>query len=190
MKAMASTFQSDVYIAPLVISKDCSRTSSNNSRSSQKTLTNNLRTNSSRESGQITPPLTPQSSQDSMNQCPEPARTGFQTYLRAFFSYHPTLDETSTVTLPLNKGDIILIHSVHTNGWADGTLLSSGARGWLPTNYCEAYNIEPIRILLNALTKFWDLAKIVGLSGLDPSASQDYVRGIVAGVRCLLVSLL
>ncbi|KAL8740838.1 MAG: hypothetical protein Q9190_006496 [Brigantiaea leucoxantha] len=185
---MASTFQSDVYIAPLVISKDCSRTSSNNSRSSQKTLTNNLRTNSSRESGQITPPLTPQSSQDSMNQCPEPARTGFQTYLRAFFSYHPTLDETSTVTLPLNKGDIILIHSVHTNGWADGTLLSSGARGWLPTNYCEAYNIEPIRILLNALTKFWDLAKIVGLSGLDPSASQDYVRGIVAGVRCLLES--
>jgi len=113
----------------------------------------------------------------------------FQTYLRAFYPFHPICDkDSSTVTLPLGRGDIILVHSVHTNGWADGTLLSSGARGWLPTNYCEAYDIQPIRNLLNALTSFWDLVRCASEGALEVFGSQDYIRGLVAGVRCLLVS--
>lgn len=117
-------------------------------------------------------------------------RRGFHTYLRACFSFYPTCDDaSSTVTLPLNRGDIILIHSVHTNGWADGTLLSSGARGWLPTNYCEVYDSQPMRNLLKAMTRFWDLMKGASNGSPEVFGSHEYVRGLVAGVRCLLVGL-
>lgn len=113
----------------------------------------------------------------------------FQTYLRAFYPFYPTCaKDSSTVTLPLSRGDIILVHSVHTNGWADGTLLSSGARGWLPTNYCEAYDNQSIGNLLKALTSFWDLVRCASDGTLEVFGSQDYIRGLVAGVRCLLVS--
>ncbi|KAL8948306.1 MAG: hypothetical protein Q9222_005501, partial [Ikaeria aurantiellina] len=179
---------SEIYVAPLHISKDCSRTSSNTSSCSQRTLTHQGRQTRSHTSGNITPPLTPQASAENLHaQSEAPSQPAFHTYLRAFYSFHPICDDSSsTITLPLNYGDIILIHSVHTNGWADGTLLSSGARGWLPTNYCEAYNSEPAGVLLNALTKFWDLAKGSSMRGLAALANQDYVRGLVAGVRCLL----
>ena len=117
-----------------------------------------------------------------------PEHWDFQSYLRAFYPFHPKCDtDSSTVTLPLNRGDVILIHSVHTNGWADGTLLSSGARGWLPTNYCEAYDNHPVRNLLKALTTFWDIVRSANSGALEIFGSQDYVRGLVAGVRCLLV---
>ncbi|KAL8647465.1 MAG: hypothetical protein Q9210_005548 [Variospora velana] len=141
----------------------------------------------SQKSGQFTPPLTPQGSEEDLAGRNESSHPVFQTYLRAFYSFHPTCDDTSsTVTLPLNHGDVILVHSVHTSGWADGTLLSSGARGWLPTNYCEAYDNEHARVLLRALTSFWDLAKGSSTHGIEALANQDYVRGLVAGVRCLL----
>ncbi|KAL8686901.1 MAG: hypothetical protein Q9218_006779 [Villophora microphyllina] len=184
-----SMSHSDIYVAPLQISKDCSRTPSNTSSNSQRTLTGAERRAALRTSGQITPPLTPRSSEEEFQKQKETSPSTFHTYLRAVYSFHPTCnDDSSTVTLPLNYGDIILIHSVHTSGWADGTLLSSGARGWLPTNYCEAYTNEPARVLLKALTKFWDLAKGSSVRGLGALANQDYVRGLVAGVRCLLVS--
>ena len=180
----------DLIVAPLSFSKDCSRTPSNTSSCSQRTLIRGEKPRISPKSGQITPPLTPRGSRDDLHAPKRTSHLSFQTYLRAFYSFHPTCDEkSSTITLPLNYGDIILIHSVHTNGWADGTLLSSGARGWLPTNYCEPYNTEPVRVLLRALTKFWDLAKGSSIHGLEALANQDYVRGLVAGVRCLLVSL-
>ncbi|KAL8655913.1 MAG: hypothetical protein Q9226_002856 [Calogaya cf. arnoldii] len=184
---MESVNRPDLIVAPLSVSKDCSRTPSNTSSCSQRTLTRREKQRISRKSGQITPPLTPHASQDDLQAQRDPSHSSFQTYLRASYSFHPTCDEkSSTITLPLNYGDIILIHSVHTNGWADGTLLSSGARGWLPTNYCEPYNNEPARVLLKALTKFWDLAKGSSIHGSEALANQDYVRGLVAGVRCLL----
>ena len=113
----------------------------------------------------------------------------FHSYLRAFYDFRPASNaDTSTVTLPISQGDIVLIHSVHTNGWADGTLLSTGARGWLPTNYCQTYGNEITRPLLSALTSFWDLAR--GTSSVqDLFASQDHVRGLVAGARCVLVRI-
>ncbi|KAL8829541.1 MAG: hypothetical protein Q9170_006118 [Blastenia crenularia] len=183
---MDTIHQPDIYVAPLAITKDCSRTPSNTSSSSQRTLISKRQKKVSHRSGQFTPPLTPQSSEENLQGQNESAQTDFQTYLRAFYSFYPSCDDkSSTVTLPLNYGDIILVHSIHSSGWADGTLLSSGARGWLPTNYCEVYNNEPARILLRALTKFWDLAK-GSIHGLEALANQDYVRGLVAGVRCLL----
>lgn len=138
---------------------------------------------------QMTPPLTPH---DSMEESREPAGTDrvvFHNYLRAFYPFHPSGSVSpSTVTLPLDQGDIILVHSVHVNGWADGTLLENGARGWLPTNYCEAYDQLPMRPLLKALTDFWDIIRGGCGSDLKDFGNQDLMRGLVAGVRFLLVS--
>lgn len=88
--------------------------------------------------------------------------------------------------MPINQGDVILVHSVHPNGWADGTLLASGARGWLPTNYCEAYDHPSIRNLLNALIHLWDLVRDAENGDLTVFTKQDYVRGMIAGVRFFL----
>ena len=136
---------------------------------------------------EITPPLTPQTTTHTMEDAPEPPRTVFHNYLRAFYPFHPAGNVSpSTVTLPLDQGDIILVHSVHTNGWADGTLLDSGNRGWLPTNYCEAYDQLPMRPLLKALTDFWDIIRGGCGSSLKDFGNQDLMRGPIAGVRFLL----
>ncbi|KAI9723491.1 MAG: hypothetical protein M1828_004221 [Chrysothrix sp. TS-e1954] len=165
---------------------------------------------------QFTPPLTPKSSQGSESQ-PSPTRrvvremtvvkpvsaelspapsvpTTFQNYLRAFYPFHPDTSATgeesqSSITIAINQGDIVLVHSVQPNGWADGTLLSTGARGWLPTNYCEAYDVEVMRHLCNSLTYVWEF--IGERQDDDPIVftRQDYVRGVIAGVRVLLERL-
>ena len=137
---------------------------------------------------EMTPPLTPQDAHTNMDQFEAP-RPVFHNYLRAFYPLHPAGNVSpSTVTLPLDQGDIILVHSVHTNGWADGTLLDSGNRGWLPTNYCEAYDQLPMRPLLKALTDFWDIIRGGCGSSLKDFGNQDLMRGPIAGVRFLLVS--
>jgi len=115
------------------------------------------------------------------------ARPRFQNYLRALYPFQPpAAHTTTTVTLPLRAGDIVLVHSVHVNGWADGTLLDTGARGWLPTNYCEPYDYAAMRPLLRALTEFWDMVRHGGDSNLGLFHSQDYMKPMVAGVRFLL----
>ena len=145
------------------------------------------------QQSQITPPMTPHGPNQgdtAMYSRPEPPRAVFHNYLRAFYPFHPSGDVSpSTVTLPLDQGDIILVHSVHINGWADGTLLDTGARGWLPTNYCEAYDQLPMRPLLKALTDFWDIIRGGCGSSLKDFGNQDLMRGLIAGVRFLLVSM-
>lgn len=138
---------------------------------------------------EMTPPPTPHGSSEDLVEELQPPQTVFPNFLRAFcpFQPEPALS-TSTVTVPLDEGDIILVHSVHTNGWADGTLLTSGARGWLPTNYCDAYDHESIRVLLNALLTFWDMLRDETESDMVVFTNQNFVGGMVAGVRCLLVS--
>lgn len=137
----------------------------------------------------MTPPLTPHDTQDTNMEQLEAPRPVFHNYLRAFYPFHPAGNVSpSTVTLPLDQGDIILVHSVHTNGWADGTLLDSGNRGWLPTNYCEAYDQLAMRPLLKALTDFWDIIRGGCGSSLKDFGNQDLMRGPIAGVRFLLVS--
>lgn len=188
-RAMEKSLCERIYVAPLQITKDSSRTPSSTSDSSQATMTTYQTTLSPQASGEITPPLTPRGSTEILTLKPDTYHVGFHTYLRAFYPFHPSWDDnSSTVTLPLNQGDVVLVHSVHTNGWADGTLLISGARGWLPTNYCEVYDVEPIRNLLKALTNFWDLVQGGSNGSLEALANQNYARGLVAGVRCLLVS--
>lgn len=139
---------------------------------------------------EMSPPLTPYGNKDDSMEQSETPRAVFHNYLRAFYPYHPSGNVSpSTVTLPLDQGDIVLVHSVHTNGWADGTLLDTGARGWLPTNYCEAYDQQPMRPLLKALTDFWDIIRGGCGFPLNDAGNQDLVRGLIAGVRYLLVGV-
>lgn len=138
----------------------------------------------------MTPPLTPNGSREAMSERIDNDRPIFHNYLRAFYPFHPSnAVSPSTVTLPLNQGEIILVHSVHINGWADGTLLETGERGWLPTNYCEAYDHLPMRPLLKALTDFWDIIRGGCGTSLRDFGNQDLMRGLIAGVRFLLVCL-
>ncbi|CAZ79351.1 unnamed protein product [Tuber melanosporum] len=189
-----STQHSSIYIAPLRIEKTSKpkRSLSNASRKSRPRSQPHSRSQSASTYShtsshqQITPPPTPNTSQDSLAQGPgkEPAPP-FQPFLRAFYEFHPNFSaDSSTVTLPLNLGDVILVHSVHTNGWADGTMLSSGARGWLPTNYCDEFDPEQIRPLLKACAVLFD--KFRGGSAGGLRASQVAVTSVVAGVRHLL----
>lgn len=177
----ASTSPS-VYVAPLLISK----TKHLETRNTSIPIPATSRTQQALE---MTPPLTPHSSGENMAFYEQAQPMQFHPYLRAFYPYHPTCDANSgTITLPLNEGDIVLVHSVHTNGWADGTLLMSGARGWLPTNYCVGYDHEPMYNLMKALTNLWDLLHKGSEGGSCTIPTGDYTRGLVAGVRFLLVS--
>ena len=187
MSSSNMSAHTSIYVAPLHFHKDTTSraTSRSSDRPPSRSSASHSRSQStmSRQNGQMTPPLTP--SESSFE------RHDFQTYLRAFYPYHPSFEEgSSTQILPLNSGDLILVHSIHTNGWADGTLLISGARGWLPTNYCDGYDNEPVGNLLRALTAFWDLIKSSNDGGMTSFQHSDYVRGLVAGVRCMLVSSL
>lgn len=174
-----------MVVAPLKISKAMSSKTSSLSEGPQTATSTADGAWGNQQSGQLTPPPTPHEPEATFERYHD-----FHTYLRAYYPYHPTCDDqSSTVTLPLNGGDVILVHSVHTNGWADGTLLTSGARGWLPTNYCEGYDSEPMRPLMKALTVFWDLVKGSDIGGLIIFRNSDYVKGLVGGVRLMLVRI-
>ncbi|KAH8685481.1 ras guanine-nucleotide exchange protein-like protein [Tricladium varicosporioides] len=187
--ASEQSARSSVHVAPLTINKERSRAGSEDSRHKRNmsSRSSNTTGGSTSSQSQITPPATPNGSQEDLNSQMEPAQPVFHNFLRAFYPFHPTYAiSDSTVTLPLNEGDVILVHSIHTNGWADGTLLISGARGWLPTNYCEAYDPESMRNLLKALLNFWDLLRSGLTSDSEVFGNQEFMRGIIAGVRYLL----
>lgn len=183
--------QPGMFVAPLHIIKGSTWITNRDSQTSPVPSTRSqIVYITGNSSGQITPPLTPHDPNQVIlsYRVDDHVRADFHTYLRAFYPYNPPQEEnSSTVTLQLKSGDIILVHSVHTNGWADGTLLLDGRRGWLPTNYCEPYEGEPIRVLLNALTSFWDLVRGSANGDSEVFGRQGYVRALVAGVRFLLV---
>ncbi|KXT06857.1 hypothetical protein AC578_7233 [Pseudocercospora eumusae] len=138
----------------------------------------------------MTPPQTPGSPPPDMDVVPL-NQSLFHNYLRALHAFDPATsampeEDTSLATLAIRAGDLILVHCIHANGWADGTVLNTGARGWLPTNYCEAYDHAYLRNLLNAMTQFWDLIGAGEDASLSTFVRQDYIRGLIAGVRYLL----
>ncbi|EME44469.1 hypothetical protein DOTSEDRAFT_72070 [Dothistroma septosporum NZE10] len=140
----------------------------------------------------ITPPQTPMSLPPDFEMDLQPATQSlFHNYLRAMHSFAPSAesmpdDDASQSAVHLRPGDLILVHCVHANGWADGTVLNTSERGWLPTNYCEAYDHPYLRNLLNAMTQFWDLLGASEDASLSTFVRQDYIRGLIAGVRYLL----
>lgn len=136
-----------------------------------------------------TPPLTPMSPPD--HEPTTPSQALFHNYLRALHDFDPRAsampgEDASLVTAKLKAGDLILVHCIHANGWADGTVLNTGERAWLPTNYCEGYDHPYLRNLLNAMTQFWDLLGASEDANLSTFVRQDYIRGLIAGVRYLL----
>lgn len=186
------TSSSSAYVAPLSINKDRTRPSSKASNHTRNSSSrSSLQTGASSNSqSQMTPPATPNGSQEDLIHQMETPQPVFHNFLRAFYPFSPAYATSdTTVTLPLNEGDVILVHSIHTNGWADGTLLVSGARGWLPTNYCEAYDPDSMRNLLKALLNFWDLLRSRLNIDSEVFGNQEFMRGVIAGVRYLLVSL-
>ncbi len=176
--------RSSLQVAPLAIQKHPSMSASHDSQDQEEATASAY----SYTQSDYTPPITPSSSQERLISQPAPPPAIFHNYLRAFYPFHPTYAMSdATVTLPLNEGDVVLVHSIHTNGWADGTLLLSGARGWLPTNYCEAYDPEEMRNLLKSLLNFWDLLRSTATNDQEIFGNQEFMKGIIAGVRYLLV---
>ncbi|KAI6083354.1 ras GEF [Hypoxylon rubiginosum] len=174
--------RASLQVAPLAINKNRSDHATMDSQDDESAASTHPYSQS-----QITPPTTPNDSQEELIPQPTPSNPIFHNFLRAFYPFQPTYGAAdSTVTLPLNEGDVVLVHSIHTNGWADGTLLLSGARGWLPTNYCEAYDPEEMRNLLKALLNFWDLLRSTATNDQDIFGNQEFMKGIIAGVRYLL----
>jgi len=172
--------RSSLQVAPLTLQKGKTEVDDNASDSA---ASSNPYSHS-----QMTPPTTPNGSQEDLNIPPNITAPVFHSFLRAFYPFHPSYVMTdSTVTLPLSEGEIILVHSIHTNGWADGTLLASGMRGWLPTNYCEAYDPDEMRNLLKALLNFWDLMRSTWGNDNEMFGNQEFMKGIIVGVRYLLV---
>ncbi|KAL6879595.1 guanine nucleotide exchange factor [Trichoderma longibrachiatum] len=180
--------RASLQVAPLELTKSRSEEANNGSSSRDRAPKGESSSDSSELRSQITPPVTPYGSQEDLNSRPEShIPPVFHNFLRAFYPFHPTLAMSdSSVTLPLDEGDVVLVHSIHTNGWADGTLLASGARGWLPTNYCEAYEPEEMRNLLKALLNFWDLLRITTIDEGHMFQSQEFMKGLIGGVRYLL----
>ena len=193
---MAEPDRSSIYVAPLFIQK---------AKPIQKVKPVQPRTIFVLDSATLTaqrarlmtPPLTPQCAGKPTEEPEVHEQTSqpqFNNYLKAFCAFEPSSDESSsTVQLRLSPGDLVLVHSINPNGWADGTLLSSGDRGWLPSNYCLGYDPKPIQELLKALTNIWELMQdngdgILSATPTSYSASaSDYKHGLIAGVRCLLV---
>ncbi|KFY09114.1 hypothetical protein V492_05606 [Pseudogymnoascus sp. VKM F-4246] len=140
-------------------------------------------------SRQITPPATPNGYDDedvTMTEMDYPQPV-FHNYLRAVHPFNRADSAMEpAVTMHLNKGDVVLVHSIHTNGWADGTLLLDGDRGWIPTNFCENYEPEEMRSLLRALLIFSDLLKSGITADDEIFSNQEFIKGIIAGVRILL----
>ena len=135
------------------------------------------------------PPQTPQEREHSKAASPE--ESFFPNFLRATHQFQPASADAfaadTSITVPINPGEIILVHSVHSNGWADGTLLLSGARGWLPTNYCETLTDASLEHILSSLTYLWDLVQGVTCGDFTAFGQEDYVRRMIAGVRHFLV---
>lgn len=122
-----------------------------------------------------------------------PGRPLNRKYLRVIHEYAPSAVSDTKLssaistsrTVSLRSGDIVLVHLTHANGWADGTVLNTGVRGWLPTNYCEGFDHELIRHIYHALTSLWNTCVF---SESDPRHldSSEELQGFVNGVRFLL----
>ena len=119
------------------------------------------------------------SSASSFSLCP-PATE----YLVALYPYQPDSDHVTidgAVCLALQPNTIIFVHSIHSSGWADGTLINGG-RGWFPSNYCEPYTLSILRPLTEAKRSLSHLVR--------DRQVQEYVvavSAVVTAVRQLLL---
>ena len=175
-----------MYVAPLqVVKGNRSRRKSNGSNRSRRSSASNGARRRSQSKSKNASKIS-LGSQETVQLSSESPR--FENYLRATHEFDPsTYSDPSSVTMPLRKGDILLVHANHSNGWADGFSLSTGERGWVPTNFCTPLDQEPNRMLMRALTTFWDILDNHRSSLTSILSNQEYMRGLIAGVRRSLV---
>ncbi|KFZ14534.1 hypothetical protein V502_06034 [Pseudogymnoascus sp. VKM F-4520 (FW-2644)] len=189
MATMREHSERNAHVAPLHIHRGHYSESSSDMASNSGTVrqSDNASEFSGYSSAQITPPATPNGYDDVTMTDMDYPQPVFHNYLRAVYPFNRAESTMEpAVTMHLNKGDVVLVHSIHTNGWADGTLLLDGDRGWIPTNFCENYEPEEMRSLLRALINFAGLLR-GGITADDEIFSnQEFIKGIIAGVRLLL----
>lgn len=125
--------------------------------------------------------------------------TGYP-FLRALHSFDSTSlsaevvdpeEDPASICLSFQESEIVLLHSIHPSGWGDATILSTGVRGWIPTNYFTPYTEPKVTHLLTAVLGFVLNPKSQPLtkttdSEVQFSFSQSSITSIVAGVRSLL----
>lgn len=98
-------------------------------------------------------------------------------------------ENPAAICLSFQESEIVLLHTFHASGWGDATILSTGVRGWIPTNYFISYSEDKVVPLLSAVLGFSLNPKSVQVEGSSESTfSQTCVTNIVAGVRSLLES--
>jgi hypothetical protein len=109
---------------------------------------------------------------------------------RANYIIKPSLDKsTDTVLLTLNEGDTVLVVSVESSGWAFGIALDSGARGWIPTNYCERHAPALIHDLLKTLSCFLSVCDNEFTAETLADFDQK-IKTTAAEIRLFLVSII
>lgn len=115
-------------------------------------------------------------------------------YLRAIFDYGGVVPEDqegspsdASKKAYLRTGDIILVHLTHVNGWADGTVLNTGRRGWFPANFCEPYDHEYVRYFFHGLTNIWTASSKDNSTSSWNSSRKDEIQSLVFGIRYALV---
>ncbi|KAK9450823.1 ras guanine nucleotide exchange factor domain-containing protein [Limtongia smithiae] len=113
----------------------------------------------------------------------------FHPFLRANHALDPAeIDPTlSAGCLPLACGDVIIVHMCQASGWCNGTSMTSGVRGWIPSNYCEPYDLWQIRPLLMAVLQVFSARQsdFVGIVELTATTLISGVRSLLDATNCL-----
>lgn len=124
-------------------------------------------------------------------------------FVRAIHSFNPSTlatsgdsmgesEDPSLICCSFEESDIALIHSIHSSGWGDATLLKSGRRGWIPTNYFVPYADPKAVPLLSVVLNFVLNPRNHEIHNHSNNGikaftfSQASITNIVSGVRSLL----
>lgn len=168
----------------------------NNNHNNNTNNTNNTNNNTSQNTN-MSSSLPPINSGDSnLNTLPD-ATSGYP-FLRALHSFDATTlfsstsdEDPSSVCLSFVEAELVLLHSIHPSGWGDATILATGARGWIPTNYFTPYSEPKVVPVLSAVLNFVLAPKSQPLPKPKDTSytfSPAAISAIVAGVRSLLES--
>lgn len=110
-------------------------------------------------------------------------------FLRAIHSFDShslaATQSTSSDILSFDDGDLVILHAIHSSGWGDASVLSSGKRGWIPTNYFTAYAEYSMIPLLSAVLSLAQCSSVaIAQDQSNESASNDIANanGIDNGI--------
>ncbi|OLL26815.1 Cell division control protein 25 [Neolecta irregularis DAH-3] len=125
----------------------------------------------------------PQSHPHTHTQPPLSARAVPPAYLRVLHAFEPALVSAAHAEcLALEDNQILQVHTLHPSGWAFGTILASGRRGWFPSNYCEQYTLAAMRPVISASSLLYATVR-----AKRASHYQAAVACVVSAIRGLLV---